>query len=210
MSNNKTIIYYTSNKENELFENKVRDQILKVSEGLPIISVSQKSIEFGHNICVGERGHSYLNAFRQILIGCQTAETDYVFMTESDCLYPEGYFDFEPTNLESIYSYDNVWVLWEKYNKFFKKEETHGSMIYGRKNLIFILTELLKDYPEWGLGRYPILLPHERVWFTGKPVINIKTNTAPNKGLWFKRIESKTKELPYWGTIEDVKRNYEI
>ena len=61
----KTIIYYTANREKESFENKVRENILKVKGDLPVISVSQKPIDFGKNICVGDIGQNYLNAFRQ-------------------------------------------------------------------------------------------------------------------------------------------------
>ena len=68
-----TIIYYTSNTENENFENKIRENILKVKGDLPLISVSQKPIDFGHNICVGELGKSYENAFYQAKIGCEIA-----------------------------------------------------------------------------------------------------------------------------------------
>ena len=63
----KTIIYYTSNQEGSLFEEKIRENILKHKGNLPIISVSQKPMGFGKNICVGDVGHSYLNEFRQIL-----------------------------------------------------------------------------------------------------------------------------------------------
>jgi hypothetical protein len=59
MSANKTIIFYTGNTEKESFEKKVRDNILKVSNGIPIISVSQKPIYFGTNICVGIIGKNY-------------------------------------------------------------------------------------------------------------------------------------------------------
>jgi len=57
-----TIIYYTANREDERFEQVIRENILRVSEGLPIISVSQKPIDFGQNICVGNVGVSNQNA----------------------------------------------------------------------------------------------------------------------------------------------------
>ena len=56
---NKTIIYYTSNREDERFESRVRANLLKVCGNLPIISVSQKPIYgFGFNIPVGDVGVS--------------------------------------------------------------------------------------------------------------------------------------------------------
>ena len=65
-----TIIYYTSNKEDEAFEGKTRKKLLEVCGDIPIISVSQKPIDFGKNICVGDVGACDANLYRQIQIGC--------------------------------------------------------------------------------------------------------------------------------------------
>lgn len=51
-----TVVYYTSNKEHEYFENKVKKRLLKTIGDIPLISVSQKPMKgFGKNICVGEK-----------------------------------------------------------------------------------------------------------------------------------------------------------
>lgn len=204
MSSNKTIIYYTANKEKESFENRVRENILKVSN-LPIISVSQKPINFGKNICVGEIGQTYLNAFMQCLMGCRAAKTPFVVMTESDCLYPEkGYFDFQPTDLNTIYSYDNVWLMWDRKNRtrFYKHGTTAGSIILGRELYI----KLLKNGP-------PDFFNPDLKWkfFRGKdPIINIKTRNGVSFGTALTKGVVPKKSFPYWGTVEDIKRNYEI
>ncbi len=200
----KTIVYYTGNTEKESFEQKVRDRILEVSKGLPIISVSQKPIRFGHNICVGEMEHGYKSAFKQVLIGCQEAKTDFVIMCESDCLYPEkGYFDFEPKELDVIYTYDNVWLMWdrEQRTRFYKHGTTCGSIILGREYYI----SLLKD----GM---PDLLNPKIKWqkFTGEPLINIKTRNGVSFGTTLTKGIKPVKSFPQWGTPADVKRNYEI
>lgn len=140
---NKTIIYYTGNTEKESFESKVRENILKQSKGIPIISVSQKPIDFGKNICVGEMEKNYDNAFKQALIGCEAAKTPFVVMTEDDCLYPEGYFDFEPSDPSVVYTYDNVWLMWDRHNRtrFYKHGTTAGSIMLDRKYYISILKD---------------------------------------------------------------------
>ena len=61
--NDVTIIFYTSNDEDESFEKKIRDNILKQSNGIKIISVSRKPIDFGHNICIGEQPVCYTNCY---------------------------------------------------------------------------------------------------------------------------------------------------
>jgi hypothetical protein len=207
----KTIIYYTSNKEHPDFEGKVQRGIIRANPGLPIISVSQKPIQFGYNICVGDVGHSYLNAFRQLLIGCEAAVTDFVVMAEADCFYPQkGYFDFDPTNLNTIYSYDNVWILWKKKGKdlYYYKEQTHASLIYGREFLIRLLRESLKGLPEWSRERvgFPFYKPGQQfVYFIGDPIVNIKTGDSMNYGTRTSKDVQPVVTLPIWGPGKDLK-----
>ncbi len=206
----KTIIYYTSNREDEKFEALVRKGIREASKGLLIISVSQKPIKFGKNICVGDVGQTYLNAFRQCLMGCEEAKTPFVIMTESDTLYPlEGYFDFEPTDPNIIYSYDNVWVLWKNgTNLYYKKERTHASLIYGREFLIKLMTESLAGLPTWSKTKvgFPFYKPeHHFEPIHGEiPIICIKTGDGVNRGTRVMSVQP-VDTLPYWGSAKELK-----
>jgi len=47
---NKTILYYTSNHEDPVFEQKIIDSLLENCGNLPIVSVSQKPIKLGQNV----------------------------------------------------------------------------------------------------------------------------------------------------------------
>jgi hypothetical protein len=205
---NKTIIYYTSCRENPAFEQKVMDGILMSNKDCFIISVSQKPINFGYNICVGDVGYSYLNAFRQLLIGCEHATTEYVVMAESDAFYPkDGYFDFVPTDPEAIYSYDNVWILKRNWDKFCRKNQTHASMIYGREFLINLIKESLKGLPEWSRKRmgFPFYKPAQKFeYFCGDPIVNVITGANGRKGTAL--TGEKASFLPYWGSTEEMKR----
>jgi len=212
---NRTIIYYTASREKEEFESKVRENILRVKGDLSIISVSQKPLRFGKNICVGDVGQTYLNAFRQCLIGCEAATTPFVVMAESDCLYPaKGYFDFQPTAPSTIYSYDNVWVMWNRENRtrFYKHGPTHGSLIYGREFVISLLKEALKDSPMWSREKlkFGLYKPgHKWESFQGaEPIITIKTRNGVSFGTSLIKGARPQKSFPHWGTVEDVKRNY--
>ena len=51
-----TAIYYTVNYISDYFAENIKKQILKVIDDMPLISVSQKPIDFGQNICVGKIG----------------------------------------------------------------------------------------------------------------------------------------------------------
>jgi len=200
---NRTIIYYTGNTEKESFESKVRDNILSKCGDIPIISVSQKPIDFGTNICVGEMEKSYKNAFKQVLIGCEAATTPFVVMCESDCLYPDGYFEFEPTDSSVVYTYDNVWLMWDRHNRtrFYKHGTTAGSIVLDRKYYISIL----KD-------NFPTFKGRKVNWkyFTGKPLVNVKTRNGISFGTELTKGVNPRETLEGFGTVEDVKRNYGI
>ena len=60
-----TVIYYTDNSIDEKLMKFCQKNILEAAQGKPIISVSQKPIDFGENICVGEIGRSHLNLYKQ-------------------------------------------------------------------------------------------------------------------------------------------------
>jgi len=198
----RTIVYYTGNTEEESFEQKVRNNILRVKGNLPIISVSQTPIEFGRNICVGKLPHCYESAFQQVKVGLEKADTEYVVMCESDVLYPtKGYFDFIPTDPTVIYTYDNVWLMWNRENRtrFYKHGTTCGSIILSRALYI----NMLKD----GM---PNFFASDVKWehFTGEPMINIKTRQGVSFGTTLQKGVNPIASFPYWGTVEDVKRNY--
>lgn len=90
-----SLIHYTSNhldRVNPSFAEKVREQIVKSAGEYPIISVSQKPMDFGENICIGERPRGHLEIYRAILIGAKAAKTPYVGMAEDDCFAPSSHW----------------------------------------------------------------------------------------------------------------------
>ena len=113
--NDLTILYYTANVIKESAAQKIRDSLLKVTENkFPIISVSQKPINFGKNICIGEIGRSKYNLYKQILIGAREVKTKYVACVEDDVLYSADHFNFRPK--DGIFSYEtNMWFVGNDY-----------------------------------------------------------------------------------------------
>lgn len=92
-----TIIYYTSNKIPEVFAQRVRDHLFSLTEGnIDIVSVSQKPIDFGLNICVGDIGASIYNVYRQIFEGLKVTKTKYVAMAEDDTVYVMEHLNHRP------------------------------------------------------------------------------------------------------------------
>ena len=164
-----TVIYYTSNREKELFESRIRQSLLDVIGDLPLISVSQKPIDFGKNICVGDVGVSSQNAFRQLQIGAMEAKTRFVCPAESDFLYPKEYFEFRPPREDIFYIMAPLWVCFHQrgFAKVFceKPRGSESTVIVGRDYLIGKIEFTLKDVGQWGplhSNMFPYLLLHKK------------------------------------------------
>jgi hypothetical protein len=143
-------------------------------------------------------------------MGCEAADSEFVFMAEADCLYPPtGYFDFIPSDPGAIYSYDNTWILWRNgSDKFYYKKQTHAGMIYGREWLIKFLHKCFEGLPQWSRERrgFPFYSKDQKFeYFNGLPVVNIKTGDSMNKGTKLTGEFPPTRSLEYWGTAREVK-----
>lgn len=209
--NDLTIIYYTSNRENPIFEDYIQRHLLSVCGNIPIISVSQKPISFGDNICVGDVGANDNNLYRQIQIGCENAKTPFVACAEADCLYPPDYFRLDPITIDSIYRYNNIYILKRSRHEFLRKEWCEGAQIAGREYLIDLIKEAMHGMQMWNEESRPRMNPYREIvrqwlWYgTDIPVISIKTG----RGL---RANASTLSsqgivsLPYWGSYSRLRR----
>ncbi len=211
------IIYVSSNKEYPQFEERIRSNLLTNSRGISIISVTQKPIELGHNICVGNSvGVSGFNMFRQVLIGMKASDADYVISCEADTVYPPDYFEFVPPKLDICYRDSNVYVMGQHRKYFYKKSEgaTHAQIV-GRKFYIETLENLFKDAPEWSAEERNF--PKERIgrndvfddiiyWNTTNPVVQIKTSQSMRNYTHSDRIPIH--DLPFWGNGKDFREKY--
>jgi len=206
-------IYYTSNHEDPEFEHKIQVSILEVCD-LPIISVSQKPIDFGENICVGDVGASGFNCFRQIQIACRAAKTRFVLSLEADCLYPPDYFEFVPARDDVCYRDSNLYVMPDRRTFFFHKIEgaTHAQVI-GREFYLETLDRLFEGAPEWSMEE--MNFPKERwhradvvdgveLYQTKHPVIQIKTHRGMRYYTHSERVPIYS--LPYWGSGVELRK----
>ena len=209
-----TVIYYTSNRENEAFEKKIRDKLLKTIGDIPLISVSQKPIDFGKNICVGDVGVSNQNVGRQIQIGAEAATTPFIIMAEADCIYPKEYFSFVPPRDDIAYRYDNLWILWKKGGPFRRKIYSECGQVLGREYAI----ASLKNYCV-GRGMWRADLEHGRevppspysggvvnTYQTNIPIINIKTDEGQHKSTRTMYNVEPVDSLPFWGTADEIRK----
>jgi len=180
--------------------------------------VSQKPINFGKNICVGDIGVSGFNMFRQVQIGLKEAKTKFVLSLEADCLYPPSYFIFIPKRDDRCYRNSNLYVMAHKRPIFWKKEEgaTHAQVI-NREFYIKRLKELFKGAPQWSPEeknfprerhhKVDVFEPNEIVHYqTKNPVVQIKTSDSMRTYTHSDRIDRYS--IPYWGDSRIFRRKY--
>jgi glycosyltransferase involved in cell wall biosynthesis len=108
----KGLVYYSDCRPDSAILETVRRQLDRVRPG-PIYSVTlaQVSLPDGWKGHVLEAERSYLSMFRQILAGLEALETEYVFLVEHDCLYPEEHFAFTPPTRDRVYYNQHVWKV---------------------------------------------------------------------------------------------------
>ena len=215
-----TIIYYTSNRENPSFEAKIQQTLLETIGDLPLISVSQKPIDFGKNIYVGDVGLSAQNAWRQFQIGAMEAKTKFVCSGEDDVLYAPDFSDFIPPTENAWYIAHPMYVLWALRGKKrafgLKQQGSESAVIVGREYLIRMIEEMLKGHGE-GLwkrepelhGSLPLLFKDAVLghFNTKVPSVTFKSENDMHRRTFFKR-GSITRDIPYWGNSWDLLRRY--
>lgn len=143
----------TENRLNEDIANLCRKQLKKVAGDNEIISVSQKPIDLGKNICVGDIGRSWLNIYKQQLVGLREAKNDIIAIAEHDVLYTEEHFNWELPDRETFYYNDNCWfVEWQgnhpemngMYSKWSPNRMALSQLICDRDMLIQSIEERLQ------------------------------------------------------------------
>jgi len=202
-----TVIYYSSNREGPHFEGRVRRTLRRAIENLPVIAVTQKEVNFGRNICIGDVGASLENMLHQIKIGALVAQTRFVALAESDTLYHPSYFAFRPDRDDTFYYTDRFYVLWKaKHRIFWPKRRREFSAVVGRKHLIETIEKVqtnLKQYVVTTIGK----LSRQETFHPEAAVISLKTQQGMNYGCPISQ-EGCTRELPYWGTAAEVHKRY--
>jgi hypothetical protein len=145
----KTILYMTDNALDDWLMKRCQELLLKASDGLPIISVSQKPIEFGRNICVGDIGRSGLSIDTQLYEGLKETNTTWVAIAEHDCIYSKEHFQWTPPDKNYFYYNDNVWLVQLNNPKY---PEWNGMYSYKRlrrvQSQLICSTQLLKNATE--------------------------------------------------------------
>ena len=217
-----TVIYYTPNYDNETFAHRIRLKLFETIGDLPLISISQRPLNFGINICVGEIGRSVKNVYLQMLEGAQKATTDYVGMAEDDTLYPPDHFNERHFPPLDAFGYNmSRWSVctWLKPPVYsITNRLCNSNMIAPRKLLIELLEKRLKldkgsklwsepgkHDAEYGLGKYKI---HQFMTNPTVSFIHPETLAYEFLGKRKKINPLRAYDIPVWGKVSDLMKYY--
>jgi hypothetical protein len=89
----------------------VKRVLLEAAGDIPIISVSQEPIDLGENICLGKIGRCWLSLYKQLLAGCEAAQSDWVVIAEHDCLYTPEHLNYLPSDADVFWYNNNRWLV---------------------------------------------------------------------------------------------------
>lgn len=210
------IIYYSSNREDPKFEQRIIDKLLENCGELPIVSVTHKPTNLGKNIVVGDVGTSGFNMFRQVQIALKEIKTKFVISAEADCMYPPDYFTFIPPKEDLCYRNSNLYVMGDHREYWYHKPTgaTHAQVI-GREFYLETLNKLFEGAPEWCVEEknFPKerihqsdFLPANKIEFykSDNPVFQVKTHRSMRYYTHSNR--EPIHELPFWGKGTDIRR----
>jgi len=133
----KGLVYYTDNYGDKNILDVCRRQIQKCADiyNLPIVSVSQKPINFGRNIVMNIT-RSNESMFKQILKGVEEVYTEIIFLLEHDLLYHPAHFDFMPEDENTFYYDHNRWAVCADTGKATFYYTNCPSLLCARRSLL--------------------------------------------------------------------------
>jgi len=229
-----TLLYYTSNRIQEPTGERIRQHLLETTRGeIPLISVSQKIMNFRINICVNNIGVSKYNIYKQIYIGLNYIKTPYVACCEDDVLYNYEHFTHRPE--KGVFAYDcNMWFA--EQDEFWRRpveDDTDAlrrrSGMFGciveKDTLLQYLNKKFLKYPEPDSNNYDWGEPRSKVeYFSGKLPLVVFIHYDSNNGrrqIQKRKLlerhkreslpEDHTKNIELYGDITTVwKKYYEI
>lgn len=221
MSSDITIVYYTANMIGDGVAKLIRDDLLNKVKGSRIISVSQKPLNFGDNICIGESGQSVWNLFRQVLIGAKEVKTKFMACAEDDYLYSKDHFSFYFYRDDTFYYDSNRWGLNQDGRFFWRPRTIFGMCLAPTKMMVETLearfdkvkspnSPYIKYFSEPGKyeGNYGIPeVRMERVYLDS-PTITFNHRDSMGKRRMIRDTDIIKRDLPPWGDGQKLWKEY--
>jgi glycosyltransferase involved in cell wall biosynthesis len=212
-----TLLYYTSNRIKDHFRDKVLDQLKHACPDTPIVSVSQKPMTLGENICVGNIGRSLQNIYKQVLTGAKQVKTEYVALVEDDTLYVSEHFNHRP---KDCFAYNlNRWCLHQDLRIFsYRRRPILSQCIAPTKLLIECLEPRMHmDVPKELSGEMGMFekqlgikeFPYE-TFETQEPNVVVCHNKNTSGRKYQGKDAEPREEVPPWGKATDLLHTLEL
>lgn len=219
------ILYCTDNCLNENIMAYCQQNLKKVAGNIPIMCVAKKQTQFGDvSIHVELEERSRRAIFLQMKVGLEYAyreiQPDIIYICEHDCLYPEGYFDFEPADPFTFY--------YTKHKFFMDEMEFVDGSIINLSTLVCNY-KLLLAHVNLRVYRIEVLKMKKGGWTNCEPAIS-KGDTmgrAENRDIKYPVVDirhggnmsnclgerifpehlrdNSVQEIPYWGKHPELK-----
>ena len=224
-----SVVYITANVISERFASNTRLRLGWAVDGLPLISVSKKPMDFGINICVGDTPRNQANIYHQALAGVKLAKTKYVAIAEDDVLYSPEHFKFRPKPGHWGYNM-NAWNIFTWGEPMFTYKAPGGrrnlnGLICERQMLIGYLEERFKLWPDddkidiriYGEpGKYDNQLgttpyPSQDFYINPPNIVFSHQTNLQFEGLGTRKAmgQIRATSIPYWGEAATIRELYE-
>lgn len=204
------IVYYTDSKLDETdpqLANSVRKNLKEICGLIPIISVSQKPLNFGKNICVGEKSYCYKSMYEQMLTGLKAVpQGAVVYPVEHDVFYHPSHFAKLPEDKDHAFINSNRYYWRAGLPYFFRArgEKTMSQVVCYRE---FLIDHCEKRIAQWEAGdpaANTINIDY-KTFESDKPNVDIRHghNFTPDgkwKNEYFKGRKVGVPNLTGWGS----------
>ena len=219
------LVYYSDCRPSQALLDVCMRQITAGVNGHKIVSVTLAPVNFGMNIVL-PLARSPLTMFRQILVGLEALDTEYVFMAEHDVLYHPSHFAFVPPRRDTYFYNLNVWKVDVETGRavHYQTKQTSG-LCADRMLLIRHYRERIRRCEAEGFSRAMGFEPgshgrKERIddvpsetWWSSTPNIDLRHKHTLTKSRWA-TVEFRDQRnckgwteadvIPGWGSTRDL------
>lgn len=205
----RAIIYISDDSIEDSLANAVRKTIEKSVGFIPIISISDKKLDFGKNfICKNENGRNDINIYRKLLVGLENTDADYIYVCEHDVFYHSSHFVFIPPD-------DN---FYHNKNSYYWKIGLSSYMYCGERNALSqlvvkreVLLKHCKERIQNLLQNKNAKIKYKLHFFESeKPNIdvrhdnNLSKDGKKKKKYYSEKSENNITNIAYWGSVSHM------
>jgi hypothetical protein len=221
-----TVLFITANEVPSSFAKIQLQHLMTATGDYPLITISRQPMNLGENI-LDTYPKSYLNIYRQMLVGAKHATTDYVAIAEDDVFYCPEHFNFYRPAPDTFAYNQNRFALftWGEPIYSMRNRKSNCSLIAPRELMIEALEERFAKYPGDSMpAQYTGELGRKKLEhnlgvterrsvevYSGVSIIQFN-HQAATEGIQVTRKKRlgqiKAYDIPHWGKASDLVKEY--